>query len=98
MRGRIVGVVIGCLALGSCTAFGQAHFKRFPELVTNDGAYVLAWGIQDDSKGNIASKTEVLADSPEEIGNVDSDAIEDNMVDTASGKIVATIPAFTYFA
>ena len=79
-------------------AFGEAHFKRFPETVTNDGAYVLAWGIQDDPAGGMASKTEVPADGPEKLGDIDSDNIEDYLVDTASGKIVATIPNFTYFA
>src|SRR5207244_1693348 len=61
---------------------GQAHFKRFPETVTNDGAYVLAWGIKDDTSDNVASKTEVPPDGPE-LGDIDSGVIEDYLVDTA---------------
>ena len=79
-------------------ASGQAHFKRFPETVTNDGAYALAWGIKDDPTGDVASKTEIPEDSPDKLGDIDSDVIEDYLVDTATGKIVATIPEFTYFA
>ncbi len=94
-----IGFIAGALALlGSPVAFGQAHFKRFPETVTNDGTYALAWGIQDDPAGGVASKTEVPEDSSEKLGDVDSDNIEDYVVDSATGKIVATIPNFTYFA
>jgi uncharacterized protein YecT (DUF1311 family) len=94
-----IGFVVGALGLLCLPiAFGEAHFKRFPETVTNDGAYVLAWGIQDGPAGGMASKTEVPADGPEKLGDIDSDNIEDYLVDTASGKIVATIPNFTYFA
>ena len=100
MAGRISGIVLTLLWLHSPIVFGQAHFKRFPETVTNDGAYVLAWGIKDDKNGDVASKTEIPEDAPEELGDpfIESDNIQDYLVDTASGKIVATIPDFTYFA
>jgi Lysozyme inhibitor LprI len=78
------------------TLCAQSHFKRFPETVTNDGAYVLAWGIKDDTGGDVASKTEIPPKGPE-LGEIDSDAIEDYLVDTKIGKIIATIPDFTFF-
>ena len=100
MSGRISAIVLTLLWLHSPIVFGQAHFKRFPETVTNDGAYVLAWGIKDDKNGDVASKTEIPEDAPEKLGDpfIESDNIQDYLVDTASGKIVAIIPDFTYFA
>ena len=104
MSGRISGIVLILLWLLSPIVFGQAHFKRFPETVTNNGAYVLGWGLKDDPAGSVDSKTEIVADGPEKIdvyGDVDVEPyerIEDYLVDTATGKIVATIPNFTYYA
>ncbi len=105
MSGRISGIVLTLLWLHSPIVFGQAHFKRFPEIVTNNGAYVLGWGIKDDPAGSVDSKTEIVADGREKIDiesiGVDVETyerIEDYLVDTATGKIVATIPDFTYYA
>jgi hypothetical protein len=103
MSGRISAIVLTLLWLHSPIVFGQAHFKRFPETVTNNGAYVLGWGIKDDPAGSVDSKTEIVADGPEKIDIGEqrfetSEGIEDYLVDTATGKIVATIPDFTYYA
>ena len=103
MSCRISGIVLTLLWLHSPIVFGQAHFKRFPETVTNNGAYVLGWGIKDDPAGSVDSKTEIVADGPEKIDIGEqrfetSEGIEDYLVDTATGKIVATIPDFTYYA
>jgi len=105
MSGRISGIVLTLLWLHSPIVFGQAHFKRFPETVTNNGAYVLGWGLKDDPAGSVDSKTEIVADGPEKIDiesiGVDVETferIEDYLIDTATGKIVATIPDFTYYA
>jgi hypothetical protein len=102
MSGRISVIVLILLWLHSPIVFGQAHFKRFPETVTNDGAYVLGWGLKDDPAGSVDSKTEIVADGPEKL-DLDSDRepyelVEDYLIDTATGKIVATIPDFTYYA
>ena len=103
MPGRISGIALTLLGLHSPIVFGQAHFKRFPETVTSDGAYVLGWGIKDDPAGSVDSKTEIVADGPEQL-DLDSDRfepykrVEDYLVDTATGKIVATIPDFTYYS
>jgi hypothetical protein len=103
MSGRFSAIVLTLLWLHSPIVFGQAHFKRFPETVTNDGAYVLGWGIKDDPAGSVDSKTEIVADGPEQL-DLDSDRfepyerVEDYLVDTATGKIVVTIPDFTYYA
>jgi len=105
MSGRISAIVLTLLWLHSPIVFGQAHFKRFPETVTSDGDYVLGWGLKDDPAGSVDSKTEIVADGPEKIDiesiGVDVETyerIEDYLVDTATGKIVATIPDFTYYA
>ena len=103
MSGRISAIVLTLLWLHSPIVFGQAHFKRFPQTVTNNGAYVLGWGIKDDPAGSVDSKTEIVADGPEQL-DLDpdrfepSERVEDYLVDTATGKIVATIPDFTYYA
>ena len=103
MSCRISGIVLTLLWLHSPIVFGQAHFKRFPETVTNNSAYVLGWGIKDDPAGSVDSKTEIVADGPEKVDIGEqrfetSEGIEDYLVDTATGKIVATIPDFTYYA
>ena len=103
MSVRISVIVLTLLWLYSPIVFGQGHFKRFPETVTNDGAYVLGWGIKDDPAGSVDAKTEIVADGPEKL-DLDSDQfepyerVEDYLVDTATGKIVATIPDFTYYS
>jgi hypothetical protein len=71
--------------------------------VTNNGAYVLGWRLKDDPAGSVDSKTEIVADSPEKIDIGEqrfetSEGIEDYLVDTTTGKIVAAIPDFTYYA
>ena len=71
--------------------------------MTNDGAYVLAWGLKDDPDGGPEPKTEIVADGQEkiDIGEVSfetAEGIEDYLVDIKTGKIVATIPDFTYYA
>ena len=103
MAGRISTIVLTLLWLHSPIVFGQAHFKRFPETVTNNGVYVLGWGLKDDPAGSVDSKTEIVADDPEKIDIGEqrfetSEGIEDYLVDTPTGKIVATIPDFTYYA
>jgi hypothetical protein len=103
MSGRISTIMLTLLWLYSPIVFGQAHFKRFPATVTNDGAYVLGWGIKDDPAGGVDAKTEIVADGPEKL-DLDEDQsepyerVEDYLVDTAAGKIVATIPDFTYYS
>ena len=103
MSGRISAIVLTLLWLYSPIVFGQGHFKRFPETVTNDGAYVLGWGIKDDPAGSVDAKTEIVADGPEKL-DLDSDQfepyerVEDYLVDTVVGKIVATIPDFTHYS
>ena len=103
MSVRISAIVLTLLWLLSPIVFGQAHFKRFPQTVTNNGAYVLGWGIKDDPAGGVDSKTEIVADGQEKIDIGEqrfetSEGIEDYLVDAATGKIVATIPDFTYYA
>jgi uncharacterized protein YecT (DUF1311 family) len=98
---RLAAFVLALALLQQRVACGEAHFKRFPATVTSDGAYVLAWGLKDDPAGDVASKTEIPADGPEKIDLGESetaDSVEDYLVDTATGKVVATIPEFTYYA
>jgi len=103
MFGRISVIVLVLLWLHSPIVFGQAHFKRFPETVTSDGAYVLGWGIKDDPAGSVDSKTEIVADGAEKLDLASDqfesyERVEDYLVDAATGKIVATIPDFTYYS
>jgi Lysozyme inhibitor LprI len=103
MSGKISAIVLTLLWLHSPIVFGQAHFKRFPETVTNNGAYVLGWGIKDDPAGSVDLKTEIVAAGPEQLDLYSDrfepyERVEDYLVDTATGKIVATIPDFTYYA
>jgi len=104
MSARITGIALTLLWLHSAMVFGQAHFKRFPETVTNDGVYVLGWGLKDDpAAASVDLKTEIVADGPETIDIGEqrfetSEGIEDYLVDTTTGKIVATIPDFMYYA
>ena len=56
-------------------------------------------GIKDDPAGSVDSKTEIVADGPEQL-DLDSDRfdpserVEDYLVDTATGKIVAMKASF----
>src|SRR5207247_11145105 len=101
MSRRIFCIVLTLLCLHSQIVFGQAHFKRFPETVTNNGAYVLGWGIKDDPAGSVDSKTEIVADGTEQL-DLDSDRfepyerVEDYLVEKATWKNVATIHNFPY--
>ena len=65
MSSRFSANVLTLLWLHAPIVFGQAHFKRFPEAVTNDDAYVLGWGLKNDPAGGVDSKTEIVADGPE---------------------------------
>jgi uncharacterized protein YecT (DUF1311 family) len=93
---RVATICALLLALEQRLACGQSNFKRFPATVTNDGKYVLGWGIHDDEESDLAAKTEIPPHG-EELGNVDSESVENYLVDTATGRIVALIPDFSFF-
>src|SRR5205823_1705121 len=73
------------------------QIKRFPETISPDGAYALAWGpvVEKSDRGEV---TEVPyeddafdhANSENNVGNY--------LLDTAARKIVTTIPDFEYFS
>ena len=67
MSGAISAIVLTLLWLHSPIVFGQAHFKRSPKTVTNNGAYVLGWGLKDDPAGTVDPKTEIVADGSEQL-------------------------------
>src|SRR5437763_14610328 len=89
----LVGVAIaGCIV----PAFAGGQFKRFPETISPDGAYFLAWGAAEE-----ASDPAQLTEVPYEDEAFDEANREGNasnyLVDAATHKIVATIPGFEYF-
>ncbi|HKP04617.1 MAG TPA: lysozyme inhibitor LprI family protein [Chthoniobacterales bacterium] len=84
------------LARPATSAGGE--FKRFPETISPDGAYVLAWGAGGEQAGDTAQFTEVPYENDDfDQANVDAD-VNNYLVETATNKIVATIPGFSYFA
>ena len=72
------------------------QFKRFPETVSPDGAYALAWGPVAKKKTDAASFTEVpYAD--EAFDENSSDNVENYLIDAEAGTVIAAIPEFEYF-
>jgi hypothetical protein len=71
------------------------QFKRFPETISPDGAYALAWGPAADKKIDARRFTEVpYAD---EASDQDSDTVHNYLIDAAAGKIITVIPDFEFF-
>lgn len=84
---------IALIALPGDLVGGQ--FKRFPETVSPDGAYALAWGPTADQKFDAASLTEVpYAD---ETFDEEIDFVGNYLIDAAAGKVIAMIPDFEFF-
>jgi hypothetical protein len=77
--------------------FADGQFKRFPETISPDGAYVLAWAPTADPPQNTAELTEVPYEDQAFDGGQPED-VDNYLVDVAAHKIVATIPAFSYFS
>jgi hypothetical protein len=74
------------------------EFKRLPETISPDGAYILAWGPAAEKAGDTAQFSEIpFEDATSDEANSEGD-VNNYLVDTATGKIVATIPGFAYFA
>jgi hypothetical protein len=46
---------------------GKRTSNVSPKTVTNNGAYVLGWGLKDDPAGSVDSKTEIVADGSEQL-------------------------------
>jgi hypothetical protein len=83
---------------GVSPAGADARFKSFPETISPDGAYILAWGATQEPAGN----TEALTEAPYEDEAFDQANREKNisnyLVNVATHKVVATIPGFEYWA
>jgi hypothetical protein len=74
------------------------QFKRFPQTISPDGAYVLAWGAAEEKAGDTAQFDEIpFEDETSDGANADGE-VNNYLVDTATRKIVATIPGFDYFS
>ena len=91
-RITICWVAIGCLLASSVLAGGQ--FKRFPETISPDGAYALAWA--PTPPPNTAELSEVPYEDEAFDGEA-PDSVDNYLIDTATRKIVAAIPGFEYF-
>ncbi|MFZ1218293.1 MAG: lysozyme inhibitor LprI family protein [Chthoniobacterales bacterium] len=74
------------------------QFKRFPQTISPDGAYVLAWGEAEEKAGDTAQFEEIpFEDETSDEANFEGE-VNNYLVDTATAKIVATIPGFAYFS
>ena len=97
---RAAARTIGLLAAAS-TGFAQQQFKRLPETMSPDGAYVLAWA--PDEAGNDASPPKLdemveVAFDDESFDEKHKDGEATNyLVETATGKVVAMLPGFGYW-
>jgi hypothetical protein len=72
------------------------QFKRFPETISPDGAYALAWGPLTDPPANPAELSEVPYED-EAFDEAQPDSVANYLIDVATRKIVAAIPGFEYF-
>jgi hypothetical protein len=95
-RGITAGRTLMVLVFTATGALDAQQFKRLPETISPDSAYVLAWGPVAE-KGDRSELTEV----PYEDETFDHANSENNvanyLVDTAARKIVATIPDFEFW-
>jgi hypothetical protein len=74
------------------------EFKRLPETISPDGAYILAWGAAGEKAGDAAQFDEIpFEDATSDEANSEGE-VNNYLVETATRKIVATIPGFAYFA
>jgi len=95
--------ITACLAAIACVvfiaaapAFAGGQFKRFPETISPDGAYALAWGPMTDPPAKTAELVEVPYED-EAFDEAQPESVDNYLIDVATGKIVATIPGFEYF-
>jgi hypothetical protein len=98
-RRRIVGsLALGILVLSiGRAAFAEGQFKRFPETISPDGAYALAWGHGLEPAADIAQLTEVAyEDEAFDEANMDGEA-RNYLVDAVAHKAIAIIPGFQFF-
>jgi hypothetical protein len=103
---RVIGIAVGsalaliCAGLPNLAA--QEGFKRFPETISPDGAYVLAWGAgagpEAESIPKMAELTEVdFNDTSFDKAN-SNDTVANFLVDLRSGRAVAWLSGFEYWA
>ena len=94
LRALALGVLV--LSTGQA-AFAGGQFKCFPETISPDGAYVLAWGSARESPGDIAQLTEAAyEDEVFDEANQEEEA-NNYLVDAVAHKAIAIIPGFNYF-
>lgn len=87
---------VGGLFLSSSVLAGE-QFKRFPETISPDGAYVLGWGPSLEGSPELAELSEVpYQDEAFDEANREGGA-DNYLIDVAAGKAVAKIPGFEFF-
>jgi hypothetical protein len=98
VRSLALALGVGVLALSAGqAAFAGGQFKRFPETISPDGAYVLAWGRAPESPDDIAQLTEAAyEDALFDEANQDEE-VNNYLVDAVARKALAVIPGFHYF-
>jgi hypothetical protein len=100
MAPKLAAKVLATTALALVTLPADlvgGQFKRFPETVSPDGAYALAWGPVAEQKSDVVSFTEV----PYENEALDQDwsdsSVNNYLIDAVAGKVIAVIPDFEFF-
>ena len=78
-------------------AFAGGQFKRFPDTISPDGIYALAWGPAEDPLQDPAEMVEVPYDDEAfDEANRKRDAAN-YLVEVATHKVVAIVPGFEYW-
>lgn len=94
----VSSLALGILVMSTGqVAFADGQFKRFPETISPDGAYVLAWGRAQESSGDIAQLTEAAYEDAVFDEANQNDEVNNYLVDAVAHKAVAIIPGFDYF-
>jgi hypothetical protein len=92
--GKLVAVSAFALVVQPGGLVG-GQFKRFPETISPDGAYALAWAPGADQKFDAAVFSEVpYAD---ETFDESTDFVGNYLIDAVAGKVIAVIPDFEFF-
>jgi uncharacterized protein YecT (DUF1311 family) len=89
----LAAVWLVCALLHS-HALAGGEFKRFPETVSPDGNYCLAWGVKDKPEDDAGALVEVPFGGDL---NYEKD-VENYLIDVKKQKVIATIPDFGYFS
>jgi hypothetical protein len=77
-------------------SLGSGKYRRFPETLSPDGAYVLAWGARDHPGDSLRGMKDISA-TPERVFNMETPndqppSFDNYLVDAVNGRVLATLP------